>query len=93
MPRSSKLLPFLRLLYVPRNLTLQVSAQDTIHIAYLDCPVTSLHGTDRQYYVVEMQHVDCVWEMHFHVLFRTILLITVFPIGQQAVFLKNELDF
>jgi len=42
---------------------------------------------------MEMQHIDCEWEMNFHVLFRTILLIMVFPIGQQGVFLKNELDF
>ena len=85
---------------MPRNLTLQASAQDTIHIAYLHGPVTlkqtavtSLHSTDRQYYVMEMQRIDCEWQMNFHVLFRTILLIMKFPIGQQGVFLKNELHF
>jgi len=40
MPRSSKLFPFLRLLCVPRNLALQASVHDIIHIAYLRGPVT-----------------------------------------------------
>jgi hypothetical protein len=68
VPRSSKLFPFLRLLYVPRNLALQASVQDTIHIAYLRGPVTltthNCYISTRHRQTVLCngnEHIDCEW--------------------------------
>jgi hypothetical protein len=81
---------------VPRNLSPQASAQDTIHMAYLHGSVTLT--TNSCYFPTgHRQTVLCngnaaywfEWEIYLHVLFRTILLIMVFPIGQLGVFLKK----